>query len=564
VGPVERIVLIGFSGTGKSTVARLAAAGLGWTAVDTDAEIEREFACSIPRIFERAGEAEFRRAERRLLAAALTRNRVVIATGGGAAVAREAWGRDLLGRPGTLVVAFDAQGETILARLRAQQGAEGGAVERPLLAGGDPLGRIASLKADRQPAYDQAALTLVVDRVSAADVAAEIAALVPAARQRPEPDVELRAPSGSSAIVVAPGLLADLGTLVRARWPKASRSWIVSDEAVAALHGDAARAALAAAGFAVDLRAVGVGEGSKSLAVAGTLYDWLLGAGVERGDVVVALGGGVVGDLAGFVAATCLRGVGLVQVPTSLLAMVDSSVGGKTGINHPAGKNLIGAFYQPPLVVIDPALLATLPRRQLTSGWAEVVKHAVIQPSCPGGERGDLATFLERNADHLRHLRHPATGYLIRRNVALKAAVVEADERESGVRAYLNFGHTLGHAIEAAGYALLHGEAVAVGMRAAARLGSRVGACGPDDTGRIERLIDLFGLPAASPADPARVLALLGSDKKRQAGRPRWVLPVTGGGVELRQDIPPASVADVLRGLTTAAASFSGGRSAVG
>src|SRR5262249_27309958 len=158
------------------------------------------------------------------------------------------------------------------------------------------------------------------------------------------------------------------------------------------------------------------------------LYDWMLDGAIERGDVVVALGGGVVGDLAGFVAATVLRGVGFVQVPTSLLAMVDASVGGKTGINHRAGKNLIGAFYQPPVVVVHPDFLPTRPRRSLTEGWAEVIKHAVIQRSTPGGERSDLLRFLERNANHLPKLSEPATTYLVRRNVALKAAVVEADE----------------------------------------------------------------------------------------------------------------------------------------
>jgi 3-dehydroquinate synthetase len=170
-----------------------------------------------------------------------------------------------------------------------------------------------------------------------------------------------------------------------------------------------------------------------------------------------------------------LRGVGLVQVPTTLLSAVDSSVGGKTGINHSAGKNLIGAFLQPPLVIIDPDLLRTAPPRELRSGWGEVIKHAFIQRSTPGGERNDLLTFLERNAANLMALAEPAISYAIWRNVALKAAVVQEDEREVGIRAYLNFGHTLGHAIEAADYHLLHGEAIAVGMCAAAALGAGMG-----------------------------------------------------------------------------------------
>ncbi len=257
----------------------------------------------------------------------------------------------------------------------------------------------------------------------------------------------------------------------------------------------------------------------------------------------------MIGDLTGFVAATCLRGLGLVQIPTTLLAMVDSSVGGKTGVNHDAGKNLIGAFYQPPLVVIDPAFLDTLPTRELTSGWAEIVKHAVIQPSTPGGERGDLLAFLERNTDRLRRRAEPVTSYVIRRNVALKAAVVEADEHEAGIRAYLNFGHTLGHAIEAAGYRYLHGEAIALGMRAAVRIGAAVGTCDAPLVDRLDALLDRFGLPARGEFDPSRVLELVGSDKKRSAGRQRWVLPLAVGGVVVRDDVPEHVVRDALIGV---------------
>jgi shikimate kinase/3-dehydroquinate synthase len=230
--------------------------------------------------------------------------------------------------------------------------------------------------------------------------------------------------------------------------------------------------------------------------------------------------------------------------------MVDSSVGGKTGINHRAGKNLIGAFYQPPLVVIDPGFLQTLPARELTSGWAEIVKHGVIQRSTPGGERNDLTTFLERNAVGLLALNEPATSYLIRRNVALKAAVVAADERETGLRGILNFGHTLGHGIEAAGYRYLHGEAIAVGMRAAARLGAMVGTCQASTVDRLDALLDRFGLPAMADVDPDQVLALTMSDKKRAAGRQKWILPTTGGGVVTRDDIPETTVRAALLAVT--------------
>lgn len=543
---VSRIVLIGFSGTGKTTVARLLADRLGWDVADTDEAIEAEWGIPIPAIFRDHGEAAFRASEQRALRAQLAREQVVIATGGGAVADDAVWDADHLRREGTLVLALDAEPETILQRLREQAVAEGEDTERPMLAGDDPLGRIAALKGSRQHYYDAADLTLHVDAIDAAAVAAELATIVESRKGTPL-TIRLDADSASSDILVGPGTIAMLGREARARWPKARRTWIVSDENVAALHAATAEEALRVEGFAANTMAVPAGEGSKSLETAGQLYDWMLGGGVERGDIVVALGGGVVGDLAGFVAATVLRGLGLVQVPTSLLAMVDSSVGGKTGINHAAGKNLIGAFLQPHLVIADTDLLQTLPPRELRAGWGEIVKHAFIQRSTPGGERGDLAGYLRRNARHLLELREPATSYLIWRNIALKAAVVAADEREMGIRAYLNFGHTLGHAIEAADYALLHGEAIAVGMVAASRLGVLAGTCGADHAEAIDELVASFGLPRTAAVDEARVLALIKSDKKRVAGRQRYVLPIDGGGVVIRDDVSEQAAAEALR-----------------
>lgn len=544
--PVRRVVLIGFSGGGKSTVGRMLADRFGWTLADTDELIEREFGRSVPEIFARDGEDVFRAAERRIVRAALARDDVVIATGGGAVVDPALWADDGLGRVGTLVVALDVSPEVALRRLREQQQTQGGAVERPMLAGDDPLGRIAQLKADRLAVYDRAAVTLPSHHLTPEELVVEIAALTGGFEKDTAATVILRAPSGTSLIRIAPGCAEQVGAVLRATWPDARRVWIVTDDHVGPLHGERTASALTAAGFAPNLRAVAPGEGSKSLAGAGELYDWILGTGAERGDIAVALGGGMVGDLAGFVAATVLRGLRLAQMPTSLLAMVDSSVGGKTGINHAAGKNLIGAFYQPPLVLIDPLFLATLPPRELTSGWAEIIKHAVIQRSTPGGERGDLLPILERNRARLLAREEPALSYLITRNVALKTAVVEADEREAGGRALLNFGHTIGHAIEAAGYRYLHGEAVAIGMRGAMRIGLAMGTCTAEDMTRVNTLLDEFGLPQRAVADPERVIRLIGSDKKRASGQQRWILPLAGGGVEIRDDVPESVVREVL------------------
>jgi 3-dehydroquinate synthetase len=217
--------------------------------------------------------------------------------------------------------------------------------------------------------------------------------------------------------------------------------------------------------------------------------------------------------------------------------MVDSSVGGKTGINHPAGKNLIGAFYQPPLVLIDPDFLTTLPPRELRQGWAEVIKHAIIQPSTPSGEAADLEDFLIRNRRQLLELKNPAVTYALRRNVALKSRVVEADERESGVRAYLNFGHTAGHAIEASDYRHMHGEAVAIGMHVASRLSALEGRTDSARTHTIVELLESYGLPTSGSFDPGRVVDLIGSDKKRVGGKASWVLLEPQGGVSIARDI---------------------------
>ncbi len=366
--------------------------------------------------------------------------------------------------------------------------------------------------------------------------------------------ITVDAPGGASTITVRSGGLEELGMLVAQRWGRAARVFAVSDDVVWGLHGPRLTAALEAAGLSVAARTVPTGEASKSLALAAELYSWLAGERAERGDPLLAFGGGVVGDLAGFVAATYLRGVPLVQVPTTLLAMVDSSVGGKTGVNLPAGKNLVGAFYQPALVLADPALLRTLPPRELRSGWSEVVKYAALEGSVPGlaGER--LLPRLRDEGAALGALREPALSTAIRRCIAIKAAVVGQDEREAGLRRILNLGHTIGHAVEAAaGYGrFTHGEAVAIGLRGAARLAARRGLCDISFQLSLDGLLDTFGLPNTLEDCPRctidGLLGRIGSDKKVRAGRANWILPIGGepGCVVVRDDVPEADVRAVL------------------
>jgi 3-dehydroquinate synthase len=329
----------------------------------------------------------------------------------------------------------------------------------------------------------------------------------------------------------------------------AGRAYLISDSMVHARWGAAAEEALRTAGLRAASRVVPAGETSKSLETAAAIYDWLISQRAERGDAIVALGGGMVCDLAGFVAATFVRGLPLVHVPTSLLAMVDAAIGGKVAVNHKEAKNLIGAFYQPRLVLADVSTLQTLPPRELTAGWAEVIKHALIMDE-------GLLHLLEENADAVMSLEPTLAAEVISRSIAIKAAVVGEDEREeTGRRTILNYGHTIGHGLEAAAeYAgMLHGEAVAVGMAGAARIARRLGLLPPEVAERQDALIARFGLPLrASGVDASRVLAAMALDKKVKGGAIRWVLLEGIGQPTIHRDVPPALVEEVVGELVSA------------
>ena len=348
-------------------------------------------------------------------------------------------------------------------------------------------------------------------------------------------------------IYVGHGVARELGAIIT-RHDLAGTIRVIADDRVAALHGEGIRAALHP--LTQYWYSLPAGEEHKTLEQIERLYDQLLADRPERGDVIVALGGGVTGDMVGFVAATLLRGMRFVQVPTTLLSHVDSSVGGKVGVDHPRGKNLIGAFHQPSLVVADSDLLRTLPAREIAAGWAEVVKIAVIQ---------DAALFadLEANVEGLRDLEPVPTVDAIRRAIALKARVVEEDEFDlTGRRAILNYGHTIGHALEAAtGYAeLLHGEAVAIGMRAAASLAVGMGMHPADAVDRQTHLLRRLGLPQQSPeTEPSAIRDAMGLDKKRAGGKIAWILPNGLGAVQVRRDVPDDLVTSAIDLVTSAA-----------
>ena len=343
-------------------------------------------------------------------------------------------------------------------------------------------------------------------------------------------------------IVIGAGSLDGLGAQIAAQGIKAgTKVLVVTNPVVDQHYGAIALASLNAAGFDASPLVIEAGEDQKTPATVAQIHDAAFARRLERGSLIVALGGGVVGDMAGYAAATWLRGIAVVQVPTTLLAMVDAAIGGKTGVNHPGGKNLIGAFHQPRLVLIDPNSLATLPEREFRAGMAEVIKYGVI---------GDAQLFAELETaarrDPLAGLASqtavgaPLLQTLLERSAGAKAQVVAADEREGGLRAILNYGHTLGHVVEAlCGYGTwLHGEAVAIGMVAAGELSLELGLWSAEDQRRQRAVIAAAGLPQRWPAlDGEAVLACLQGDKKVRDGRVRFVLPTGIGEVEIRDDV---------------------------
>jgi len=350
-------------------------------------------------------------------------------------------------------------------------------------------------------------------------------------------------------IYIGSGLLAAAGRYLTDISP-GERALLVTNPLVRALYGHLVEKSLREAGLLVITAEAPDGEEAKSLAVAEKLYDRAYTAGLDRQSPVIALGGGVVGDLAGFVAATYMRGVPFVQLPTTLLAQVDSSVGGKVAVNHPRGKNIIGAFYQPKLVLADPDVLTTLEPRELKAGLAEVIKYGVI------ADAGFFA-WLEANLEKILAREPEALARAVAVSCRIKAQVVEEDETEQDRRAILNFGHTVGHALEAfTGYELYrHGEAVAVGMAVEARIAVALGVFPEKEAARLELLLQRAGLPAAVPAALLRDLAdgrkdefftLLRRDKKARGGRYTFALPVKTGAAEVFRDVPEKIISSSL------------------
>jgi 3-dehydroquinate synthase len=559
-----RIVLTGFSGTGKSAVAPYIARELGWEVIDTDPLIEERAGKRILDIFTEQGEERFRQLEIETIREVCSRRNVVVSTGGGAVlrpVNRRAMAQ------GGFIVCLEARPETIFSRLRGRAGSE--PLDRPLLATENPLDRIRDLKANRQHLYALCDWTVHTDQMTPEQVAVEVirayqelgpavladetrvealtveAAQTPTGTLHAVPEgasVMVHTGSGDYPVFVGWGVLRDLGRRLR-EMGLSRQVYLISDEAVYHHHGVDAEKTLRESEIEFDSYVIPPGEGSKTLATASGVYDWLIERRAERGHTIVALGGGVVTDLAGFAAATFARGLPLVHVPTTVLGMVDAAIGGKVAVNHSRAKNMVGAFYQPRMVLADVATLRTLPPREFYSGWAEAIKHAFIADEA-------YLRFFEENAELIQKLNADAVIEAVRRSVAIKAEIVAEDEKEeTGRRTVLNYGHTLAHAIESTtGYVRFrHGEADGIGMMAEGYMSVRLGMLPVEVLERQRAILERFRLPThAEGLDRGAIEAAMALDKKVVGRKMRWVLLEAIGRPVIRDDVPPEVVTEAL------------------
>jgi|Deesub1362A_J573_1020465.scaffolds.fasta_scaffold00569_21 3-dehydroquinate synthase len=500
----ETLFLYGPPGAGKTTVGRLLAQSLDLPFTDLDAEIEAQAGLPIPQIFKREGERGFRARERRALQSLQDGRAGVVALGGGTLL--DSRSRALAQARGRVLCLW-APPEALLARLQSSGGG------RPLTPAGD--GRaLARLLAQRRDHYASFELQMEVVDGSPAQTAWEAQILLGAFR--------VHGMGRAYDVRLAPGALDWVGAALRARGLR-NPVVLVSDANVGPLYQEPVSHSLDRAGYQVHPIQLAPGERHKTLATLDHLWQTFVAAGLHRRGTVLALGGGVVGDLAGFAAATFMRGLRWVYLPTSLLAMADACLGGKTAFNLPQGKNLVGAFHAPDLVLADPDVLTTLPKDEMAHGMAEVVKHGVI------GD-GHLFQLCAQGWPALES----RLNRLLARAMAVKISVIEQDPFEAGKREALNFGHTLGHALElASDYRLSHGQAVAIGMVLEARLSQALGLAEPGLAERVAQVLAGFDLPTRLPAGiaPADLKGALQVDKKRSAGDLRFSLPLRIGQV---------------------------------
>ncbi|MGQ0600992.1 MAG: 3-dehydroquinate synthase [Anaerolineales bacterium] len=513
------LTLYGPPGSGKTTVGQALAARLGREFVDADAVISARASLTIPEIFAKQGEDGFRRIESEVIAELTARDGLVIAPGGGALL--DPANRVALERSGP-VFCLRANADVLLARMQSEG-------NRPLLVGDDPAVKLGALLKTRRELYDSFAAQIETDGKTIQQVVDEI-------RSDLEPRrLPVNAPGLRHDIVLGYGLLERLVELLAADGLTGSTLMVTDENIMRALpHSTRHRRTQSVRAFVT----IPTGEQHKTLDTVRTLYDAFLRHGLDRQSAVIAVGGGVIGDMVGFAAATYMRGVRWVNVPTTLLAMVDASLGGKTGVDLPQGKNLVGAFHPPVLVVSDPLVLNTLLTAERTAGMAEVVKHGLIDDA-------ELFAELERSVTF-------GSVRQIERAIAVKVRVVEEDPFELGRRAVLNLGHTVGHGVEAAsGFRLRHGEAVAIGLAAETHIAEQMGLAESGLAARIEHTLTHLGLPTHCPnLDPNAIRMLMSADKKKAGGKLKFALPKRVGEVAWGVEVDETLLAETLNAIT--------------
>ena len=520
------IILTGFMGSGKTTVGNLLAGQLDYDFVDTDHVIEQRVGMTVQELFRTQGEAVFRQMEAAVARELGAKEGLVVSTGGRLMLDPE--NAKALGDTGR-VFCLVATPEEIFKRVSTDAG-----TKRPLLATANPMDRIIGLMQEREAAYGQFS-QLSTTAKSADEVTQNLIGIFQA-----NPD--LRVPITTKEIqyeyFVGGGLLPFVGKLAGIRGPSA----IITDSNVGPLYAKSC-------GEVSAVISIPAGEEYKTLTTVQSVCEQLVEREIDRGGTIIALGGPVVADIAGFIAATYMRGIDLVHCPTSLLAMADTSIGGKAGINLPQGKNLIGAFKMPKAVIADIATLQSLPPQEFAAGMAEIIKHALIGDTSllDKIEQGDWRRKAGELQTHLPELQD-----IIAQAIRVKIEIVQEDPFDRDRRAILNLGHTFAHAIEnVTRHALRHGEAVAVGLVAAINLSVRLGHCPSALQHRIEAILTGVGLPTRVPktVDPHSLYRIMLHDKKKKAGILRFVLIKNIGTVFVAEDVPPQAVAETIREL---------------
>lgn len=523
-----KIVLTGFMGTGKTSVGRELSKELGWKFIDTDVLIEEREGKPISLIFKERGEDYFRQIEKDTVKEISEMSNVVIATGGG--VIKNMKNVENLGRRGTIIW-LKADPEIILKRVMLEGG------KRPLLDVKEPLREINHLLSERLKFYEQADTSVDTNFITPQETAQEIIEMLGLDAQRVTVDLNER----SYDIVIGNKIIQKLGLMLKEFRP--SKVAIVSNKTIFPIYRDKILGSLREYDILPEIVLIPDGEHYKDILWMYYISGELLKAKFDRNSFLIAFGGGVIGDITGFVASTYMRGIRYVQVPTTLLAQVDSSVGGKTGVNHPLGKNMIGTFYQPSLVIIDIDTLRTLPQAEFCAGMAEIIKYGVIADR-------HLFDYLTTDREDIIALGEGMVN-VIKRSCEIKADVVSKDEKEAGLRAILNFGHTIGHAIETVtGYKrFLHGETVAMGMYAAAVLAVKMGIFQKNDALLIKNLLEVYKLPTTIPADTnvTDLIDAMEIDKKVKAGKLRFILPASIGKVRIVEDVDRELISETIK-----------------